>query len=131
VVATLPPRPPDPPITYAENGITLVVDDDGRAYWAERLDAATNLPSLDAPAPPPVEPAGGWKAGTRILNGRPVWPLDPALRPADPASGRQGHARPLVRGGICVRGTARPVAGARLASVAAKDDHPGRRPLRL
>lgn len=65
---------PEPaPGGYSENGVTWFLDVD-RDEWAfgERLDAATNLPTVEAPVAPPTEPAAGWGEGTLIVDGRPV-----------------------------------------------------------
>ncbi len=59
---------------FVENGATLV-EIDGEVMWAERLDPATDFPSLDAVVPEVAEPAGGWPEGVVIVDRRPVRPL--------------------------------------------------------
>jgi len=81
---------------YTENGIAVVKIGD-YYVWSERLDAATNLPTLDAPAPSVPEPDGGWQEGTVIAEGRPVRPLDPRWR-SRPSQRSRGPRRALVVG---------------------------------
>jgi hypothetical protein len=88
---------------YTENGIVVAKIGD-RYVWSERLDAATDLPTLDAPAPSVPEPDGGWPRGTVMAGGRPVRPLDPRWRSRSPQRSRSA-GRTVVVGRTPRRGT--------------------------
>jgi len=79
---------------YMMNVDGAVVDDDGAPIFGDRLDAGW-VPSLDAPAPEPLEPDRGWPDGTRMIDGRPCLPHDPSRRalPSLRRPSRRPHAR--------------------------------------
>jgi hypothetical protein len=80
---------PEPaPGGYTENGVA-VVKIGGNYTWVERLDPASDLPTLDAPAPYVPEPEGGWPEGTVMAEGRPVRPLNTRSRSRTPQWSRR------------------------------------------
>jgi hypothetical protein len=87
----------------------------GQYVWAERLDAASNLPTIDARPPRVKRPKGGWPKGTRLVGGRPVRPIMAARRGAvgvvkgTSQTRRQGASR--ERRGRRVRRTRGPTRG--------------------
>lgn len=74
-------RVPEPaPGGYFENALVFFIDDDrDELILGERLDPATDLPTIDAIVPIPVEPDGGWGRGAVIVNGRPVRRISPVV----------------------------------------------------
>jgi hypothetical protein len=67
------------PLTYMENVLTSLIEaaPGGGATldWGERLDAHSDLRSLDEVVEPPSEPPDGWGEGVVTVEGRPVRPL--------------------------------------------------------
>jgi hypothetical protein len=92
------------PVTYSENAVTLAHNAAYGVFWAERLDAATGLPTLDAPTPKVEPPEGGWGEDTcDDQDGRRVRPLDAAIRAKVIADGRKRARRKSSRARVPFR----------------------------
>jgi hypothetical protein len=94
-------RQPERPATYVENVLTFIIDPEtGTVSWGERLDARSDLRSLDEVVEPPSEPPDGWGEGVVTVEGRPVRPLRRSpvheRRPTT-ASAAASVRRPLAR----------------------------------
>lgn len=89
---------PDEPVTYSESAEPLVLHHVHGPIMVERLDAATGLPSLDAPAPKVDPPEAGWPEDVCLVDGRPVRPRDPSIRRKVVAANRKRARRLRMRG---------------------------------
>jgi len=99
-------RQPDQLVTYVENALTPVIDPNtGTLWWGERLDARSDLRSVDEVVEPPPEPSDGWGADVVMVDGRPVRPIGGSRRTDQ--RGKTATARATGKRSITRRGRSR------------------------
>jgi gamma-glutamyl:cysteine ligase YbdK (ATP-grasp superfamily) len=88
---------PEHAATYSEATRSLRLHPKWGTIWVRLMDAASGLSSVDAPAPRQEPPQGGWGDDVCEIEGRPVKPLDPAIRQRVIAENRARAMREGVR----------------------------------
>lgn len=92
-MAAMDERQPEPPVTYSENPYTWAQHPKYGLIDGDRLDARTDLRSLDEVVPPPEPPPGGWPDDVCLVSGRPFRPRSLAVRSRVIADNRKGKRR--------------------------------------